>query len=118
MGGIIDKDRLDELQAEIDALRACVHNVRPDDLVSLAKKLGREKSKKGKHPTYESYLMPEKNPLSIPGHPKIKPGTARKILDELEADVFGLREKLEQQERKNGPRRIPQGTVHPGSGPR
>lgn len=117
MGGIIDHKKLDELQGEIDAWRAAIHNIRPNDLVSLAKKLGRKKSKKGDHPTYESYLLPTRNPISIPGHPKIKSGTARNILDDFEADIHALREILDQGSRKDDAKRLPQGTIHKSSDP-
>jgi len=115
MGGSITRQKLEKLRRQIQAYRASIHNVRPDDLVSLAKQLGREKSKKGKHPTYESTLMPQTNPLSIPGHPAIKAGTARNILDQLEADLDGLTGLLDEQERKNDAKRLPAGAVRKSS---
>lgn len=118
MGGTIDRRKLERLRCEIEAHRGAIHNVRPDDLISLAKSLGREKSKKGKHPTYESTLMPKTNPLSIPGHPKIKPGTARNILDQLEADIEGLTALLDEQEQKNDTKRLSAGIVCEGTDPR
>lgn len=125
MGGIITRQKLERLRGEIEALRHSIHNVRPDDLVSLAKSLGREKSKKGKHPTYESSLMPKTNPLSIPGHPTIKAGTARNILDQLEADIDGLtalldeqdRRATKEQEKRNDSTRLPEETLRKSSDP-
>jgi hypothetical protein len=117
MGGIINKEKLAELQADIESFRRAIHNVRPDQLVSLAKKLGREKSKKGKHPTYESTVMPERNPLSIPGHRTIKSGTKRSILDELEVDIHLLTDRLDRQERTNDIKRLSEGTIHKGRNP-
>jgi hypothetical protein len=99
MGGIINKEKLIRLRAEIEAFRGSIYNVRPDDLVSLARSLGREKAKRGKHPTYVSTLV-ARNPISIPGHPTIKPRTAASILDELEADINALWDLLDEQERK------------------
>lgn len=111
MGGIINKQKLEKLRKRVQAMRGSIHNVHPDDLVSLARSLGREKSKKGKHPTYESLLMPNATPLSIPGYPTIKAGTARNILDQLEADIDGLAALLEQQEQKDDAKRLPEKTV-------
>jgi hypothetical protein len=107
----MNRQKLEKLRREIESLRNSIHNVRPDDLVSLAKSLGRKKSKKGKHPTYESTLMPSRNPLSIPGHPTIKPGTARSILDELDADADGISALLDEQEKRNDTQRLPARTI-------
>jgi hypothetical protein len=112
MGGIITKEKVKRILEEIESCRGAIHNVRPSDLVSLAGSLGREKSKKGRHPTYESIIMPERNPLSIPGHPTIKPRTAKSILADLEADAQEILDRLEQRERNNDAKRLPQGTVH------
>ena len=115
MGGIITKQKLEKIRREIESLRASKHNIKPHDLVSLAKSLGRVKSKRGKHPTYVSTLMATRNPLSIPGHPTIKTGTACGILDELESDVDELSALLDEQEQKRDPKRLPARTVHKGS---
>ena len=119
MGGIINLQKLAKLRGQIDSYRGSINNVRPDDLISLAKSLGREKSKKGKHPTYESTLMPRATPLSIPRHRTIKPGTARNILDQLEADIDGLTALLDEEEKKkNDTKRLPERTIRKGGNPR
>lgn len=114
MGGIITRQKLVRLRDEIDGLRAKKNNIKPDELVRLATQLGREKSKKGKHPTYENPLLPTRNPVSIPGHPTIKAMTAMSVLDELDADIDEFFEALEAQERaKNANRKqLPSATVH------
>jgi hypothetical protein len=112
MGGIINKKKLRKLRREIEALRAGIHNVRPRDLIRLALQLGRELDDRGKHPTYVSTLIPNSNPLSIPGHPTIKPTTAKSILDELEADIDRHSSMIEDQERKNDTKRLPAPTLH------
>src|SRR5579864_152353 len=94
MAGIITPQKLARLRREIDGLRAAKHNIKPDDLTSLARRLGRKPVKRGKHPTWQSELIPTANPLSIPGHPTIKATTAMSILDELEADIDRLAELL------------------------
>jgi len=108
MGGTINKRKLARLRGEIEALRAGKHNIRPDDLVQLAKSLGRKLDKRGKHPTYVSELMPTRNPISIPGHPTIKAGTALNILDELEADIDGLSAMLDEPEGEDDSKRLPE----------
>jgi len=112
MGGIITKDKLSRLRSEIESLRAAKNNIRPSDLVSLARSLGREPAKRGKHPTYVSTLL-QRNPISIPSHPgAMKARTAMSILDELEADIDKLSSMLDEQERKNDPKRLPTATIH------
>jgi hypothetical protein len=111
MGGIINKQKLEKLQTQIDAFRSSIHNVRPDDLTSLAKALGRKLQVRGKHPTYVSELL-KLNPISIPGHRKIKPRTAGNILDQLEADIFAFRELLDKPEQKNDQKKLPAATLH------
>lgn len=41
-------------------------NIKSQDLIRLAEALGREKSKRGKEPTYVSLLLPDNKPISIP----------------------------------------------------
>jgi hypothetical protein len=94
MGGIITHRKLAKLRREIENLRAAKHNIKPADLTSMAKRLGRALENRGKHPTWKSELIPSSNPLSIPGHPTIKSTTAMSILDELEADIDRLSELL------------------------
>ena len=116
MGGIINKQKLAEIREEIEALRSASRSIRSNDLVSLAKKLGRERVVRGKHPQYSSTLLPNRNPISIPAHPgTLKVGTALKILDELEVDADGLSALLEEQERKNDRKRLPPPTIRQSS---
>src|SRR5690348_15689986 len=105
MGGIITLQKLDKLQREIDELRAAKHNIRPNDLVSLATKLGRRLDpKRGKHPMYVSDLLPNRPALSIPGHSTIKSYTAMQIVDDLEVDLLMLVELIQQEANKHGKR--------------
>ena len=67
-------------------------------LASIAKSLGRIRSKRGKEPTYENEAIRTLPPLSIPGHTNdLKTGTACCILDTLLDDVDELRNQLEAQ---------------------
>jgi hypothetical protein len=47
----MDEDTLNKLELEINALRARTGNIKQGELESLAKKLGRERSKRGAEPT-------------------------------------------------------------------
>jgi hypothetical protein len=61
---------------------------KPDEMISLAKQLGRSKDKRGKEPTYVRERDPALSPpLSIPNHGEFKSGTARSIINALLSDV-------------------------------
>lgn len=90
----MDETTLRKIETEIDNLRNRLGNIRERELVSLAKKLGRERFNRGSEPTYIMRQLPGRYPLAIPGHRDIKRGTAKKILDVLEEDVFAWREWL------------------------
>jgi hypothetical protein len=120
MGGILTKEKIKRLRRRITELRNAKHNIRPSDLVSLAESLGRKLKKGGKHPTYISYLLTDRNPISIPGHPTIKSPTAMSIVDDLESDIDRLSELLDEQERKANeqPKRLPPAPVRTDSNTR
>ena len=82
--------QLKRLQARIEALRA-QGTVKPGKLESIAKSLQRRLSKRGKHPMWESAILPDRPPISIPNHSKeLNRFIAGKILDQLEEDVIEL----------------------------
>lgn len=107
MGGIITLRKLRKLQRELDSLRSAKHNLKPSDLVSLAKKLGRRLDpNRGKHPMYVSDLLPNRRGgISIPGHPTINSYTAVEILDDLEVDLVMLIELVQKEDSKHGNRK-------------
>jgi hypothetical protein len=114
MGGIITVAKLKRLRRELEALRAAKHNIRPADLVSLAKKLGRRLDNRGKHPMYVSDLLQNSKPISIPGHPTIKSYTAVSILDDLEVDLVKLVEMIETEAKEHEKRKaLPPATIRP-----
>jgi hypothetical protein len=90
----MDEDTLNKLELEINALRARTGNIKQGELESLAKKLGRERSKRGAEPTYVLRQLPNRFPLSIPGHRQIAKFTAKSILNTLEDDVDAWRQWL------------------------
>ncbi len=83
-----------KLRRQFERLRAKAKGgLSSDEVERLAKALGRVKSKRGKHPTYESALFPELMPLAIQHHGVKVPGpTATRILDELELDMQKIEE--------------------------
>lgn len=119
-GDIMTRNKLSGLQRELDDLRAAKHNIKGDDLVRLAQKLGRQKIKRGKHPTYESVPFPETRAITIPGHSSIKAYTAISILDDLEGiDIQRWNEILDREERKEDERQrrkaLPPATIRANS---
>lgn len=90
----MDEISLQKIQVEINALRSRAGNIKRGDLVSLAERLGREFSRRGKEPTFVQRQLPNRYPLSIPNHIKIAKFTALGILDTLEDDVEAWREWL------------------------
>ena len=94
----MDKKKLRKLRAQLKRLRQRSANLRNQDLVAFAKKLGRERSERGKEPTYISTLLPYSRPISIPNHPgSLKPLTAGNILDSFEQDLQALEEKFSEE---------------------
>ena len=119
-GDIMTRNKLRRLQRELDGLQGAKHNIKPDDLVRLAQKLGRQKINRGKHPTYESVAFPETRAITIPGHSSIKAYTAISILDDLEGiDIQRWNELLDREERKEDERQrrkaLPPATIRANS---
>lgn len=81
--------RLKKIKRKLTAMAGSPHGLKADELISLAKKLGRTKSVRGKEPTYVRDDNPELSPpLSIPNHSAgLKSGTARSIIEALLSDV-------------------------------
>ena len=85
----MDAKKIQRLRGTLKGLRLKAHNIKPRELVDLARKIGRVKSSRGKEPTY---VYPDSSlglyPLSIPEHPgTLKIGTACSILNHLENDL-------------------------------
>lgn len=93
--GTMDRKKCNRVQRNIESLRARLGNVRPQELVRIAKQLGRRRSKRGKEPTYVSDIFRDARPISIPHHRTLKWGTAANILDDLEGDIFRWNELLD-----------------------
>jgi hypothetical protein len=107
------KDDIKRLREELQQLRLSKYNLKRSDLVRFAERVGRYPyMKHGKEPTWRSDI-PGRNPLSIPGHRKVKPYTANKILDILEADIDTLEDMLEEKERRQNEnrKRLPPATL-------
>jgi hypothetical protein len=82
--------QLKRLQEKIESLRA-KGTVKAREVESIAKSLQRRLVKPGKHPHWESIILANRPPISIPHHSKeLNRITAGKILDQLEEDVIEL----------------------------
>ncbi|MDE2157027.1 MAG: hypothetical protein KGJ32_14240 [Xanthomonadaceae bacterium] len=81
--------KLKKIKATLEQIQASPVGVRYKALVSLAEKLGRTKSNRGKEPTYVREDAPELSPpLSIPKHAgDMKRGTVLSIVEALLSDV-------------------------------
>ncbi len=93
----MDKKKLRKIHKEIAKLRAGLANIKSGDLMSVARQLGRVRSKqRTNEPTFISELLPHSRPISIPDHSgTLKPRTSGNILDALEQDLFFLEEELD-----------------------
>lgn len=96
----MDQDKIDALRDELERLRRGAFNVKHSEIVSFAESCGRSLSPRGKHPTYES-VLPNRNPLSIPGHKSLKGFTVKAILKVLEADLNSWEEMAEERGKQN-----------------
>ncbi|HUW54564.1 MAG TPA: hypothetical protein VMV99_14230 [Rhodanobacter sp.] len=81
--------KLKKIRADLEQIQESPNGIRYKVLVSLAEKLGRTRSKRGKEPTYVREDAPELSPpLSIPKHPgDMKRGTVLSIVEALLSDV-------------------------------
>lgn len=96
--------KLQKILRDIKALRQR-KDLTSHEMISLAKRLGRERVKGSKEDTYRSPLLPHRRPLSIPRYSKpLREGTARNILDFLEDEAFALLALLDQEEAGCGER--------------
>jgi hypothetical protein len=96
----MNRKRLAKIRLEVQALVRSPQGRKANEFTSLAKRLGRERSKRGKEPTYVKQDDPKFTfPLSIPDHPgDLKIGTARSIAHQLLDDVDTWAQWLEQLE--------------------
>lgn len=91
----MDRKKLKKIKKSIKDLRLKSNNIRSNELIKLAKSLGRRLFNRGHEPNYLSDLLPRSRPISIPNHPgSMARFTAENILDQLEQDVFELEENL------------------------
>jgi hypothetical protein len=91
----MDKKKIRKLWQRLRTYRSRVANLRSQELVSFAIALGRERSSRGKEPTFVSRLLPYSRPITIPNHPgSLKKFTAGSILDAFEQDLLTLEERL------------------------
>jgi hypothetical protein len=97
-GDIVKRKRLARLRARIESLRGR-GAVPSRELERVARALGRRRHSRGSEPTWVSDLLPNARPLSIPHHSRdLNRFTARCVLDQLEADVDELENRLGDQE--------------------
>lgn len=88
-GAIMHTKKLAKLRRLLTELRSNPIGIKPRQLKSIARQLGRSK-KSGftNEPTFVRQLDPSLSPpLSIPAHKELKRGTARSIIDALLDDV-------------------------------
>jgi hypothetical protein len=112
------KNKVAKLRRELTQLRNAKYSLKLSDLTGFAKRLGRkEKTSRGKEPTYVSILFPELRPLAIPAHTKVNPFTANSILDSLELDLGKLETWVHEEERRKdeNAKRLPPAAIRPDS---
>ena len=92
----MNRRRLSKIRQQIEACHKR-GGIKSAELESLAKDLGRVKSKRGKEPTWVNEQFPELYPLSIPHHGShdLNRFTAGSILDQLENDLERWEEAME-----------------------
>jgi hypothetical protein len=89
----MDREKLDKIHKRVAELRK-KGGIGYSELESLARALGRVRSKRGKHLTWINKAFPDLPPLSIPHHGSkdLNKYTANHILDKLEMDIEKLEE--------------------------
>jgi hypothetical protein len=97
----MDRKSLAKLRRDLQALRHS--QPKSAHLQRLARRLGRRKEDRGKHPIYASEAFPHLRPLSIPDHKgrDLPPGTKNSILNQLEEDLDAWDTALSEPEREN-----------------
>jgi hypothetical protein len=85
--------KLDGLRGEVVELRR-VKAVKSREMVRLAKRIGRKLADRGKEPTYIHTELPNRRPISIPGHPTLSIGVKNNILDDLDGDLDAYEERI------------------------
>lgn len=91
----MNKNKLEKVKRELRAIRTNPQGRRAEELISLARQLGRVIDPRGKEPTYVRERDPALSPpLSIPNHGgrDMKIGTVRSIVDQLldDADEWSI----------------------------
>ncbi|MFZ4876815.1 hypothetical protein ACL9RI_17180 [Janthinobacterium sp. Mn2066] len=90
----MDLKKLAKIKIELKNLLNKQHSIKPSELQSIAKQLGRSMVDRGKEPNYEKKDPPPfPYPLSIPNHkPTLKAGTAKSVIGTLfdDADIWEL----------------------------
>lgn len=84
----MNRRKLNKIKQEVDGFRAR-GGIKSSELESLARRLGRDRSIRGKEPTWVNKQFPYLRPLSIPHHGSrdLNKYTAGGILDQLEEDI-------------------------------
>lgn len=84
----MNRKKLIKIKQEVNGFRNR-GGVKSSEIESLAKRLGRTKSDRGKEPTWINSQFPHLRPLSIPHHGSkdLNKYTAGSILDQLEEDI-------------------------------
>jgi hypothetical protein len=98
----MNRKKLGKLQDELDQMRAS--SCRAADVQSLAARLGRNLGNRGKHPMWVSDEFKELFALSIPDHGgrDLSRHVKKKILDNLQQDIFAWDAKLPREINRNG----------------
>lgn len=84
----MDLRKLSKIRQKLTSFRAR-GGLKSIELESLAKRLGRVRSDRGKEPNWVSLQFPSLRPVSIPHHGSgdLNKNTAGAILDQLEEDI-------------------------------
>lgn len=99
----MDRKKLLKIKDELDAMRRS--SVTAAEVQSLARRLGRRLSTRGKHPNWVSDEFDDLYPLSIPDHGggrDLSPGVKKVVLNNLEWDVMAWEERIAQSEKSSG----------------